>query len=125
MSLRLEELCFCVIWTWYFIIWRIRSKLDWFFKLYVYRKPLRCTFIFVINNFHLSPSQINYKPIDGVVVRASASQSVDLGFISLVESYRKTLKNGIYSFPAWRSAFMGGCGEQAGKFACCVLGQGT
>ncbi len=47
---------------------------------------------------------------DGVVVRASASQSVDLGFIPLVESYQKTLKN-IYSFPAWRSAFMGGCGE--------------
>ena len=62
---------------------------------------------------------------DGVVVRASASQSVDLGFIPLVESYQKTLKNGIYSFPAWRSAFRGGCGEQAGKFACCVLGQGT
>ena len=62
---------------------------------------------------------------DGVVVRASASQSVDLGFIPFVESYQKTLKNGIYSFPAWRSAFMGGCGEQAGKFACCVLGQGT
>ena len=62
---------------------------------------------------------------DGVVVRAFASQSVDLGFIRLVESYQKTLKNGIRSFPAWRSAFMGGCGEQAGKFACCVLGQGT
>ena len=62
---------------------------------------------------------------DGVVVRASASQSVDLGFIPLVESYQKTLKDGIYSFPAWRLAFMGGCGEQAGKFACCVLGQGT
>ena len=62
---------------------------------------------------------------DGVVVRASASQSVDLGFIPLVESYQQTLKNGIYSFPTWRSAFMGGCGEQAGKFACCVLGQGT
>ena len=62
---------------------------------------------------------------DGVVVRASASQSVDLGFIPLVESYQKTLKNGICSFPAWRSAFMGGCGKQAGKFACCVLGQGT
>ena len=31
----------------------------------------------------------------------------------------------IYSFPAWRSSFMGGCGEQAGKLACCVLGQGT
>ena len=66
------------------------------------------------------------KRTDGVVVRASALQSVDLGFIPLVESYQKTLKNGIRSFPAWRSAFMGGCGEQAGnKFACCVLGQGT
>ena len=61
----------------------------------------------------------------GRVVRASASQSVDLGFIPLVESYQKTLKNGIRSFPAWRLAFMAGCGEQAGKFACCVLGQGT
>ena len=49
----------------------------------------------------------------------------DQGFIPLVESYQKTLKNGIRSFPAWRSAFRGGCGEQAGKFACCVLGQGT
>ena len=55
----------------------------------------------------------------------SASQSVDLEFIPLVESYQKTLKNGIYSLPAWRSAFMGGCGEQAGKLACCVLVQGT
>ena len=62
---------------------------------------------------------------NGIVVRASASQSVDLGFIPFVESYHKTLKNGIYNFPAWRSAFMGGCGEQAGKFACFVLGQGT
>ena len=62
---------------------------------------------------------------EGVVVRASASKSVDLGFTSLVESYQETLKNGIYNFPAWRSEFMGGCGEQAGKFACCVLGQGT
>ena len=44
---------------------------------------------------------------DGVVVRASASQSVDLGFIPLVESYQKTLKNGIHSFPAWRSAHKG------------------
>ena len=41
---------------------------------------------------------------DGVVVKASTLQSVDLGFISQVESYQKTLKNGIYSFPAWRSA---------------------
>ena len=44
---------------------------------------------------------------DGVVVGASASQSVDLGFISLVESYQKTLKNGIHSFPAGRSANKG------------------
>ena len=71
-----------------------------------------------------------YRPLviyrrDSVVVRASASQSVDLGFIPLVKSYQKTLKNGIHSFPAWRSAFSGGCGEQAGKFACCILGQNT
>ena len=57
------------------------------------------------------------------MVRASALQSVDLGFISLVESYQKTLKNGIHSFPAWRSAHRDK--EQAGKLACCVLGQGT
>ena len=66
-----------------------------------------------------------YHRRDGVVVRASASQSVDLGFIPLVESYQKTLKNGIHSFPAGRSAFRGDCGEQAGKFTYCVLGQGT
>ena len=60
---------------------------------------------------------------DGLVVRASASQSLDLGFIFLVESYQKTLKIGIHSLPAWPSAFSGGCGEQAGKFACCVLGK--
>ena len=30
---------------------------------------------------------------DGVVVRASASQSVDLAFISLVESYLKTFNS--------------------------------
>ena len=62
---------------------------------------------------------------DGVVVRASASQSVDMGFISQVESYQKTLKNGIHSFPAWRSVQKGYCEEQGGKLACCVLGQGT
>ena len=38
------------------------------------------------------------------MVKASALQSVDLEFISQVESYLKTLKNGIHSFPAWRSA---------------------
>ena len=45
----------------------------------------------------------NYRR-DGVVVRASSSQSIDLRFISQVESYQKTLENGIHSFPAWRSA---------------------
>ena len=62
---------------------------------------------------------------NGVVVQAPASQSVDLGFIPLVDSYQTTLKNVIHSFPACRSAFMGCCGEQAGNFACCVLGQST
>ena len=57
------------------------------------------------------------------MVRTPASQSADRRFISLAESYQKTLKNGIHSFPAWRSALKGYCGEQAGKFACCVLGQ--
>ena len=60
-----------------------------------------------------------------VVVRASASLAVDLRFYPLVEPYQKILKHGIHSLSAWRSAFRGGCGEQAGKFACCVLGQGT
>ena len=70
-------------------------------------------------------SLIGHNQRDGVVVRAFASQSVDMRFIPFVESYQKTLKNGIYSFPAWRSAFMRSCGEQTGKFACCVFGQGT
>ena len=60
---------------------------------------------------------------DGVVVRVSTLQAVDLGFILLVESYQKTLRNGIHSFFAWHLAFRGGCGEQPGKFAGCVLGQ--
>ena len=33
-------------------------------------------------------------------------------------------KIGIYSFPAWCSAFKGQCEEQAGKFTCAV-GKGT
>ena len=79
----------------------------------------------LLNTLALEFGSVSFNGADGVVVRASASQSVDLGFIPLVESHQKTLKNGIHSFPAWRSAFMGGCREQAGKFACCVLGQGT
>ena len=38
------------------------------------------------------------------MVRLSGSQSADLGFIPQVDSYQKTFKNGIHSFPAWRSA---------------------
>ena len=38
------------------------------------------------------------------MVRAFASQLVDLGVISQVESYQKTLKNSIHSFLAWCSA---------------------
>ena len=38
------------------------------------------------------------------MVRAFALQSVYLMFISQVEPYRKTLKNGIHSFPAQPSA---------------------
>ena len=75
--------------------------------------------------FRKQLQRANFNRRDGVVVRTSASQSVVLGFIYFVESYQRTLKNGIHSFPAWRSAFGGGCGEQAGKFACCVIGQGT
>ena len=59
----------------------------------------------------LSSRPAIYNRRDGVVVRASASQSVDLGFNPLVEPYQKTLKNRIHSFLAWRSAFIGGCGE--------------
>ena len=79
------------------------------------------------NNNHargLQRSTLHYT-CDSVVVRASASQSVDLWFIPFIEPYQKTLENGIHSFLAWRSAFMGGCGGQAGTFACCVLGQST
>ena len=59
------------------------------------------------------------------MVGASVSQSVDLGFNTLVESYQKTLKNDIHSFPTWRSAFKEGRGGQVSKSAFCDLGQGT
>ena len=38
---------------------------------------------------------------DGVVVRVSALQSVDVRFTAHVESYQKTLENGIHSFRAY------------------------
>ena len=55
---------------------------------------------------------------------ASVSWAVASGLIpSRVKPM--TLKIGIHSFPAWRSALKGQCGEQAGKFACCAVGKGT
>ena len=62
---------------------------------------------------------------DGVVIRASASQSVDLGFNPLVESYQKIFKMVFRASLLGALHFRGACGEQAGNFACCVLGQGT
>ena len=49
-------------------------------------------------------SQVAKNRRNGIVARTSALQLVDLGFISQVESYQKTLKNGIHNFTAWRSA---------------------
>ena len=54
---------------------------------------------FLVTNFVKS-----YSCRDGVMVRACASQSVDLGSVSQVDSYQKLLKSGIYSFPVRRSA---------------------
>ena len=68
---------------------------------------LRSLLIYASQDGFLSQTLLISHRRDGVVVRAYASQSVDLGFISLVESYQKTLKNGIHSFPAWRSAHKG------------------
>ena len=59
------------------------------------------------------------------MVKVSASQPVDLGFISQVKLYHKTSKNSIQSFPALRSAQKEQCGEQACKLACCVLSRDT
>ena len=61
---------------------------------------------------------------DGAVLRASASQPVDLGFIPSVESYQKTLENAIHTFPAWRSAYKRDNVKNK-QLACCVFGQGT
>ena len=85
---------------------------------------INITFHTIVNRLPKNVFQVCVQ-LDGVVVRVTALQSVDMGFIPLVESYQKTLKNGIHSFPVWHLPFIGGCGEQAGKFACCVLGQGT
>ena len=56
--------------------------------------------------------------------RASVSWAVNSGFDS-ESGQTNNFKIGIHSFPAWRSALKGQCGEQAGKFTCCAVGKGT
>ena len=50
---------------------------------------LKKTFFKAGKNFRKWYSQLSHNRCDGVVVRASALQSIDLGFISQVESYQK------------------------------------
>ena len=58
------------------------------------------------------------------MVGASASEAVDLGLISsLVKPM--TLKL-VFTAPLLHAqALKGQCGEQAGKFICCAVGEGT
>ena len=55
------------------------------------------------------------------MITASASETV-LGF-AYKSGQTNNFKIGIHSFPAWRSALKGQCGEQAGKFTCCAVGK--
>ena len=67
---------------------------------------------------------MDYYSSDGRVVWSVRLLSCRLGFDS--ESGQTNDFNiGIHSFPAWRSALKGQCGEQAGKFTCCAVGKGT
>ena len=60
----------------------------------------------------------------GVVVRASASQSVELGYISL-SNHAKGLKNGIRSFLFGSSARRRKQQANSGKLAYCVFEKDT
>ena len=59
---------------------------------YQYTHCFEFTFSSAITIFTLDFALCASYRRDGVVVRVSASQSVDLGFIPLVESYQKTSK---------------------------------
>ena len=72
-----------------------RTKVNNMYSVYTIRKQA---------NYNHEEGLRHLHRLDGEVVRALASQSVDLEFISQVESYQKTLKNGIHSFPDWLSA---------------------
>ena len=64
-----------------------------------------CSFYLFLLFQHLHTKRKN--KCDGVVVRASALQLVDQGFISTSRVIRKYFKNIFHSFPAWRSAQKG------------------
>ena len=57
------------------------------------------------------------------MVRPFASGAVYSGLIQ--SRVKPTTKIDIHSFPAWRSALKGQCGEQAGKFTGSAGGKGT
>ena len=59
-----------------------------------------------------------------IVVRAPALQSEDQSSM-LWLIHTNEYKKGIYTFPNWRSAQKGQCGEKNGKFACRGLGSST
>ena len=68
--------------------------------------------------------EIGISSSDGRVVYSVCLLSSRLGFDS--ESGQTNDFNiGIHSFPAWRSALKGQCGEQAGKLTSCAVGKGT
>ena len=67
---------------------------------FLLKKPLLLPLYLLLTN----AARNNIYRRDGIAVRESASQSVDFGFFSQVESYQKTLENGIHSFHACRLA---------------------
>ena len=70
--------------------------------------------------------RLNFDTTDQIAecYRASASGSVDLRF-NYEFGQPMTLKIGIHSFPARRSALKGQCEEQTGKFTCSAYREGT
>ena len=72
--------------------------------------------------FQKTPHGLGLQPISGRVDRASAAETINSGSIcGRVKA--KTIKIGIHSFPAWRSAIIKGqyeasavCGRQVGRW---------
>ena len=83
--------------------------------------------IIITSKGHLSSKACENKGMnssDGRVVWSVCLLSCRLGFDS-ESGQTNDFKIGIHSFPAWRLALKGQCGEQAGKFTCCAVGKGT